>query len=135
MKTYVLDTDVVVEALCNPGGPSAEYLRSARRREIRLTANIGLALEYQALCESEDAQARAGLSSQDADLFATGLIAMLDPVETHRLWSPRLRDPTDEMVLEAAVNGQADAIVTFHPRDFAVASDRFGIEVMKPGRR
>ena len=35
------------------------------------------------------------------------------------------------MVLEAAVNGRADAPVTYNVRDFAVAS-RFGVEVAKP---
>ena len=34
-----------------------------------------------------------------------------------------LRDPGDEMVLEAAINGQADAIVTFNRRDFHHCSD------------
>jgi hypothetical protein len=37
------------------------------------------------------------------------------------------------MVLEAAVNGQADAIVTFNRRDFRPATEQFGIEVLLPG--
>ncbi len=48
------------------------------------------------------------------------------------LWRPQLRDPNDEMVLETAVNGRADAIVTFNVRDFATAPGQFGIEVLKP---
>ena len=44
-----------------------------------------------------------------------------------------LRDPDDDMVLEVAVNGSADAIITFNRRDFSEASDRFGIEVLSPG--
>ena len=132
MRTYVLDTGVVVEAMRNPMGPAGEYLRSARRLEVTLTANVGLALEYEAMCREHcDA---AGLSQGEAGAFTTAVGAMLAPVETRRLWHPRLRDPTDEMVLEAAVNGHADAIITFSPKDFAVASDRFGIEVITPGK-
>nr|WP_137929505.1 PIN domain-containing protein [Mesorhizobium comanense] len=37
------------------------------------------------------------------------------------------------MVLEAAVNGQADAIVTFNIRHFDQAGIRFGIELLSPG--
>jgi predicted nucleic acid-binding protein len=37
------------------------------------------------------------------------------------------------MVLEAAVNGQAHAIVTFNRRDFSLAMEQFGIEVLSPG--
>jgi predicted nucleic acid-binding protein len=60
------------------------------------------------------------------------LAALADPVETHFLWRPRLRDPADEMVLEAAVNGRADAIVTFNLRDYGTIPNDFGIEVLKP---
>jgi hypothetical protein len=34
------------------------------------------------------------------------------------LWRPVLRDADDEMVLETAVNGQADRLLTFNERDF-----------------
>ena len=37
------------------------------------------------------------------------------------------------MVFEAAVNGQAHAIVTFNRRDFSPAMEKFGIEVLSPG--
>lgn len=48
------------------------------------------------------------------------------------LWRPLLRDPADEMVLEVAINGRADALVTFNRRDFGNAPARFGIEVLSP---
>jgi predicted nucleic acid-binding protein len=133
MKTYVLDTDVVLEAMRNPMGASGDFLRRARRLEIGLTANVGLALEYEALCCDDDYRA-SDLSREEAQAFATALVSLMTPVETQRLWHPRLRDPTDELVLESAVNGQADAIITLNPKDFAVASDRFGIEVITPGK-
>ena len=56
-----------------------------------------------------------------------------EPVETHYRWRPQLRDAADEMVLEAAVNGKADAIVTFNLRDFSIVPEKFGIELLKPG--
>jgi predicted nucleic acid-binding protein len=43
-----------------------------------------------------------------------------------------LTDADDEMVLEAAINGQAEAIVTHNRRDFERAAKRFGIEVLSP---
>jgi predicted nucleic acid-binding protein len=43
-----------------------------------------------------------------------------------------LRDPADEMVLEAAANGRAVAIVTFNQRDFGGVPIEFGIEVLTP---
>ena len=36
------------------------------------------------------------------------------------------------MVLDAAINGQADAIVTFNRRDFGAVASEFGIETLLP---
>lgn len=74
----------------------------------------------------------AGLSEVDVDVFLDAVIAMTEAVETHFLWRPQLRDANDEMVLEAAVNGRSDILVTFNVRHFGDVPNRFGIEVMLP---
>jgi len=43
-----------------------------------------------------------------------------------------LRDPTDELMLEAAVNGYADALVTHNIRDFLPATRTFDLKVLTP---
>jgi hypothetical protein len=37
------------------------------------------------------------------------------------------------MVMETAVNGRADALVTHNIEDFAAAASRFGLVLMRPG--
>jgi len=74
----------------------------------------------------------AGLTQGQVDIFLTALIALAEPVETHFLWRPQLRDAGDEMVLEAAVNGCADALVTFNVRDYGEAPGHFGVELVLP---
>jgi predicted nucleic acid-binding protein len=44
-----------------------------------------------------------------------------------------MRDADDDMVLETAVNGRADAIVTLNKRDFAASAKTFGIPIVSPG--
>ena len=51
----------------------------------------------------------------------------------HFAWRPQLADPDDEIVLDAAVNGRADALVTHNLADFAQAAPRFGLVVLRPG--
>jgi predicted nucleic acid-binding protein len=72
------------------------------------------------------------LSEEEVEVFVTAVIAMAEPVDRYFLWRPQLRDPGDEMVLETAVNGRADALVTFNIRDFGAAPSAFGIEVLLP---
>ena len=65
-------------------------------------------------------------------IFLTAVVAMAEPVMTHFLWRPQLRDLGDEMVLEAAINGRADALVTFNVRDFGTAPAQFGVQILLP---
>ncbi len=129
---YVLDTDVIVAAMRSPSGASAALLLAALDRRFTLVANVPLIVEYEASCSREEHCLAAGLSTVEVQQFLDGLAALAEPVETHFLWRPRLRDPADEMVLEAAVNGQANAIVTFNHRDYGSTPTDFGIEVLLP---
>ena len=56
-----------------------------------------------------------------------------EPVEISFQWRPQLTDAGDEMVLEAAINGRADVLVTHNVRDFAKGAQKFGLRVLRPG--
>jgi putative PIN family toxin of toxin-antitoxin system len=129
---YVADTDVIVAAMRSPGGASAAILRAARHGTVTLLVSVPLGMEYEAVCSESEHRLAAGLSEREVEIFLDALLAMAEPLKTHFLWRPRLRDPGDEMVLEAAVNGRADALVTFSVRDFGTVPARFGIELIIP---
>jgi predicted nucleic acid-binding protein len=94
--------------------------------------SVPLAMEYEGVCRRTEHRLDAGLSAGEVGIFLDGIVAMGEPVPVHFLWRPQLRDPNDEMVLEAAVNGRADAIVAFNMRDFGAAPARFGVELLLP---
>src|SRR5258708_38573718 len=128
----VADTDVIVAAMRSPSGASAAILRTARQGRITLLVSVPLALEYEAICSEAEHRLAAGLSEREVEIFLDAGVATAEPVKTHFLWRPQLRDPGDEMVLEAAVNGRANALVTFNVREFGTVPARFGIGVMIP---
>jgi len=128
----VLDTDAVVAAMRSPTGASAAIVRAVRRRQATLLLSVPLAMEYEAVCRRSEHRMEAGLSERQVEIFLDAIIAMAEPVPTHFLWRPQLRDPNDEMVLEAAVNGRAEVLVTFNVRDYGTAASQFGVEVLLP---
>jgi len=89
-------------------------------------------IEYEAVLTRPEHLDASGLSAIDMEAVLDAVAAVADPVRLAFLWRPALSDPDDDMVLEVAVNGQADAIVTFNRRDFGMAARRFGIDVLLP---
>jgi hypothetical protein len=77
----------------SPAGASAAPLRAARQGRVTLIGNVALALGYEATCCVPDHVHAAGLTPPEATIFIDAAIAMLEPVETHFLWRPQLRDP------------------------------------------
>lgn len=128
----VLDTDVIVAAMRSPSGASAALLEAALDGRVQLLANVALVLEYEAVCKREEHRSAAGLDLAQVGVFVDAVAALAEPVESHFIWRPQLKDPADEMVLEAAVNGRARAIVTFNRRDFGSVPGRFGLRVLLP---
>ena len=64
--------------------------------------------------------------------FLAALASATEGVEVNFQWRPQLKDPKDEFVLEAAVNGQADALVTHNVRDFESAARLSGVRILLP---
>jgi predicted nucleic acid-binding protein len=94
--------------------------------------SVPLALEYEAVCMRPEHRRAAGLGENEVSIFLDAVIAMAEPVETYYHWRPQLRDASDEMILEVAVNDRADAIVTFNLADFGAVPGQFGINVALP---
>jgi putative PIN family toxin of toxin-antitoxin system len=131
-QRIVLDTSVVVAGLRTRLGAGNAVLRLVAERRLVLLATPPLFLEYEDVLKRPEHRLAHGLSPEAIDGFLAELAALVEPVEVHFQWRPQSRDPNDEMVLEAAINGQADALVTYNVADFAAAAERFRIAVLRP---
>lgn len=129
----VLDTDIVVTALRSASGGSNAVLRAVAKGRLTPLVTPALFLEYEAVLKRPEQQRAHGLDVTAVDAFLAALASACEAVEVSFQWRPQLGDANDEMVLEAAVNGRAEALVTHNVRDFAQGARRFGIRVMRPG--
>jgi putative PIN family toxin of toxin-antitoxin system len=132
MMRLVLDTAVVAAAARSSLGASRQLLLSALAGRFTLLLSVPLVLEYEAVLKRPEQLVASQATPADIDTLLDALIAIARPVPSVFSWRPLLRDPDDDMVLEVALNGQADLLVTFNIRDFEPAASRLGVVVALP---
>jgi putative PIN family toxin of toxin-antitoxin system len=129
MRRIILDTNVLVSALRSRRGRSNKLLSLVGSETFDLVISVPLILEY------ED----AALRQIDALVYTPEEVREIidflcwagEATPIYYLWRPFLPDPKDDLVLEAAVAGRCDTIVTFNQRDFK-GVDKFGLQVRTP---
>lgn len=108
----VLDTNVVVSAVLKPGGVSAHVLRLAQEGEV-----LTPLYDERIFAEYSEVLIRMGFEPLRVQQVIESLRAVGDPVTARRI-SIQSPDPDDQMFIEVAVAGLADAIVSGNPRHF-----------------
>lgn len=125
----VIDTNVLVSALRSRQGASHRLLRLIGGTRFEFNLSVPLVLEYESAAKR--LVGTIPLTEQDIDDVLDYVCAVGHRREIFYLWRPLLRDPKDDMVLELAVTGGCQFIVTFNREDFA-AAEQFGIRVVTP---
>lgn len=132
MKKVIIDTDVMVAALCSDKGKSRELLLHIIDGAVAMGCSVPLFMEYEAVLTREKNLQRAGLSKDDVVYILDDLAGTIIPIGRHFNWRPIAQDPDDDLVIETAVNGNIKTIVSFNLKDMKVGAERFGIEVIRP---
>lgn len=114
------------------GGASWQLVDRALARDFTLLLSVPLVLEYEAVLTREEHRKVHNLSVLEVEDVINSLASVAEPVQISFLWRPLLSDPTDDMVLESAVNGRADLLVTFNQEDFTAAAKAFAVEIVRP---
>ena|SRR5947208_8455 len=128
----VLDTNVLVAAIRSDGGASRVLLVDALEANFTLVASVPLMIEYEAVLTRQEHLEPSGLTSEDVQSVLDAIAAIVEPVRLAYLWRPMLSDVADEMVLETAVNGRADLLVTLNVRHFESATESFAVRLASP---
>ena len=124
----MLDTNILVSAMLSRRGASFRVIDEIGRGRFEIVVSVPLVVEYEAaLLEHRP----PNVSPRDVAVVLDYVCAEAHEQEIYYLWRPLLRDPKDDMVLEVAVAGRCDRIVTYNIGDFGGAQ-QFGVGIVRP---
>jgi len=126
----VIDTNVLVSARLSRSGASNLLVRLWLRGRVDAAVNPALFLEYEEVLKRPDLFP-GEIAHADRLLDRIARVSRL--VTNLPSGRPRLRDPDDEMVLDAALDSGASAIVTFNKADFRPTGPKLGLSLLAPG--
>ncbi len=125
----VIDTNVLFAALKSRRGASYKLVSLLPSERFSIAISVPLIIEY------EDVLKRGKLSShiteKDIGDFIDFFCYVGERQDIFFLWRPFLPDPSDDLVLEVAVAGGCDAIITYNKRHFKNVY-KFGLKILDP---
>ncbi len=122
----VADTNVLVSAFIFPGGSPEAFYRLALERRIALVSSRPLLAEFGRVLTD-----KFGWAAERAEEAVAQVVRLAEIVEPRQGVSDIEADPADNPVLEAAAEGEADAIVSGDRHLLALGSWR-GIRIEAP---
>ena len=125
----IIDTNVLASGLRSRRGASFGLLSKLGNAEFTVVVTVPLVIEYEKTLR--DPRVAVPFSADEVGRYRDYLCSVAEPRRVHFLWRPVLADQKDDMVLEAAVNGECRFIVTFNLAHFG-GSERFGGAALSP---
>ena len=129
----ICDTNVLVAALRSDMGASYAIVAQLPSERFQMALTVPLYLQYQDVLTRPEHMTGASIPD-DIRNFLRYLCSIAHRQRVFCLWRPWLKDPTDDMVLEAAVASQSRYIITHNLRDFTRSGIEayFGIVPIRP---
>ncbi len=127
----VLDTNVVASASISLGGPPARVFFAWLRDTFELVVSEFLLLEYRRALLYHRVASRHGMNETEVNDIVEDIrqhALMVEPIETITLITD---DPSDNKILECAVAGEADYIVSGDRHLLSIGEFR-GIQILSP---
>ena len=130
----VIDTNVLVAAVLSPDGAAREVLRRCLTGRAQPLIGNALFLEYEDVFSREDLFAAAPIGREDRAILLDAVLSVCQWINITFLWRPNLPDESDNHLIELAVAGNAELIITSNVRDVAAGELVFdGLRIVTPG--
>jgi uncharacterized protein len=123
----VVDTNIFVSALLRADSAPREVVRLCLQRKIDPLMGNALLGEYEDVLSRSTLFANALLDDRERETLFEAFLGVCSWIRVSYLWRPNLPDEGDNDLIELAVAGNADWIITQNVRDIAHG------ELMFPG--
>jgi len=129
----VVDTNVFIAAILSPEGENREILRACLLGKTQPLMGAALFHEYEDLLGRADLLRKSPLSPTEQQILFGSLLAVVEWVKVYFLWRPNLPDEADNHLIELAIAGYAEVIVTNNLNDLLHGELRFpNLKIQSP---
>ena len=125
VRKVVVDTNVLVSAILSPDGAAREVLRRCLTGHARPLLSNALFLEYEDVLAREELFSAASITAKDRAALLDAVLSICEWVSISFLWRPNLPDESDNHLIELAVAGNAESIITANTKDIAAGEAGF----------
>lgn len=133
IRDIVVDTNVFIAALLGPRGANREVIRGCLMQHYHPLMGTTLFLEYEDLLAREELFRTCKLNPGERERLFNAFLRVCQWRTVYYIWRPNLPDEADNHLVELAVAGGAEAIITQNIRDFIRAELYFpGLRILQP---
>jgi putative PIN family toxin of toxin-antitoxin system len=132
-QKIVVDTSVLISALIGKRGASREVLRRCLKGEYDPQISNALFQEYEAVNSRREVIERCPLTEREIRELLNAIYSVCTWTPVYYLWRPNLRDEGDNFLIELALAGNSEVIVTNNVKDLENAELNFeGLRILRP---
>ncbi len=131
----VVDTSVFISSLIGASGPSREVIRRSLQGQFHPLMGTALFCEYESVIGRASVLATCPLSEAEILELTQAFMSVCDWINIFYLWRPNLSDEGDNHLIELAIAGNANVLVTNNLKDFRNSELSFpGLQILSPAQ-
>ena len=132
-EKVVIDTSVMISALIGKRGASREVIRCCLTGKYLPLISNPLFQEFEDVSSRKVVRESCPLRTEEIRDLLTAFYSVCSWVPIYYLWRPNLHDEGDNFLIELALAGNSQAIVTNNVKDLQAAELKFDdLRILKP---
>ena len=128
----VVDTNVLLSGLISSKGYSFRLLEQMFNKQVDYLMSLKLLCEYREVLLRHENMKKIPLSLSEIESVLALIVQNGVYQDVYYRWRPNLQDEDDNFIMELAIAGHAESIVTFNKKDFLMAELKFNFSLLSP---